>query len=204
VQWGCFNSYLLNTSGGQFERRRLIAPLMTATSRSSGPVHQPWRKSATESSHSGVPLTSPPQAYRGLRSEPGQLSNMGNLQQLRVLTPLHDVILLRMRWRRFALLAILFALAHGVVTVAAIGIAFGRGFDLDHPEVRPSFPQRVFSALANILMQPISAFWELIGFTPRTSLLEWFAMILNSLVWGVTLALIVLLFTHRKTTITTG
>jgi hypothetical protein len=76
----------------------------------------------------------------------------------------------------------------GGATVAAMLIALGHGFDLDHPEMQSSFPQRISGALTNILMQPGIGFWDLLGFTPRTTLLEWSAIILNSVVWGVTLA----------------
>jgi hypothetical protein len=109
-----------------------------------------------------------------------------------------------MRSRRFVFLTILFALVHGVATVVSLLISFGHGFNLDHPEMQSSFQQRVFGWLTNLLMQPGSTFWDSVGVTPKTSALEWAAMILNSLLWGMALALVALLFTHHKTTVTMG
>jgi len=47
-------------------------------------------------------------------------------------------------------------------------------------------------------MQPGEMVWTALGITPRSSILEWSMIFLNSLVWGATLALILAPFTQTK------
>jgi hypothetical protein len=82
--------------------------------------------------------------------------------------------------RRFAVLALAFAFLHGTLTIASEVIAFGAGTNLNHPEIQPSYAQRQFSLLLEILMQPGGKLWGALGVTRKSSLLEWTAMSLNS------------------------
>jgi hypothetical protein len=47
-------------------------------------------------------------------------------------------------------------------------------------------------------MQPGDTIWTALGIRPKSSLLEWSMIILNSLVWGATIAVIIVLLNHRK------
>jgi hypothetical protein len=87
--------------------------------------------------------------------------------------------------RRFALFTFIIGLLHGGLIVASELIVFGAGINLDQP-LEPSRPHEILGILLNILMQPGVTLWDALRVTPESSFLEWAMLILNSLVWGVT------------------
>jgi hypothetical protein len=98
----------------------------------------------------------------------------------------------RGRLRRFLALTAVIALVHGIVTATCISIAFSAGMArFDHPEIRLTYWEQGCGAVADVLMQPGERVWERLGITPRSAPLEWAALLLNSLVWGATIALFV-------------
>jgi hypothetical protein len=99
--------------------------------------------------------------------------------------------------RRFLFLTGIFTLIHGILTVTSVVIAVSRGFDIDHP-VEPTYLERASGTIAGILMQPIAAVTDFLSIPLRSSLVEWTAILLNSLTWGATLALIVCLFARHR------
>jgi len=103
-----------------------------------------------------------------------------------------------MKLRRFAVLTVVVGLLHGGLIIASELVVFKNGFDLDHPEIEPSRLRQAFAALLPVLMQPGEMIWAALRITPRSSLLEWSMIVLNSLVWGATVAVIVGLLSHRK------
>ena len=102
-------------------------------------------------------------------------------------------ILSCMPLRRFSMLPFLFALLHGALIIVSELIVVGAGFNLDHPEVQSSYPQRVFGILLSVLMQPGATVWERLRVTPRSSLIELLMLLFNSFLCGVTEAAIVVM-----------
>jgi hypothetical protein len=93
---------------------------------------------------------------------------------------------------RFLAVSAAITVLHAVVTFASIAIAFTRGMRrFDSPALRETYLERVCNVVASIFMQPSAKILTALGAMPRTSVLEWSVLLLNSLLWGLMIALLV-------------
>ena len=93
------------------------------------------------------------------------------------------------RMRRFLLLTSGIAAAHALLTIVAVTVSIGSGFDLDHPESSSGSFQTAAYLMARVLMQPASYVVDAFKIRFQSSAAEWAVVLLNSSFWGATIAL---------------
>ncbi len=77
-----------------------------------------------------------------------------------------------------------------------MAVAFGSGVEaFDNPDDQPSMVERVADSLAGILMQPGMSLWTPWMSKNMPDVVEWGLCLLNSLLWGIALALLL----HART-----
>jgi hypothetical protein len=94
--------------------------------------------------------------------------------------------------RRFLKLSVIFALIHGAVFLLSFVAAFTRTmYRFDHPEMPETVLERSCQIVTSVLIEPYGVVAAWVGFHNR--FLDWAGMLLNSLLWGVALALLFVL-----------
>lgn len=95
------------------------------------------------------------------------------------------------RWKRFFRLTVGITVVQALMTITSIAVSFSAGMRrFDHPEIPAGVLERVCDFTASVLVQPLDKVLSALNITPRVSILEWTALLLNSLVWGASAALI--------------
>ena len=93
--------------------------------------------------------------------------------------------------KRIIITAVGLAAIHFVLAIGSVMIAFGSGMEaFDNPDYQPSLVERVADALAGILMQPGMSLWTPWVSKNMPNVVEWGLCLLNSLLWGIVLAVI--------------
>jgi hypothetical protein len=93
--------------------------------------------------------------------------------------------------KRIIITAVVLAAIHFVLAIGSVMISFGSGMEaFDNPDYQPSLVERVAGALAGILMQPGMSLWTPWMSKNMPNVVEWGLCLLNSLLWGIVLAVI--------------
>lgn len=93
--------------------------------------------------------------------------------------------------KRIIITAVVLAAIHFVLAIGSVIIAFGSGMEaFDNPDYQPSLVERVADALAGFLMQPGMSLWTSWVSKNMPNVVEWGLCLLNSLLWGIVLAVI--------------
>jgi hypothetical protein len=101
--------------------------------------------------------------------------------------------------KRIIITAVVLAAIHLVLGIGSVMIAFGSGMEaFDNPDYQPSSVERVADTLAGILMQPGMSLWTPWVSKTMPNVVEWGLCLLNSLLWGIVLAVILNLPTLLK------
>ena len=88
---------------------------------------------------------------------------------------------------------------HAILTITSIGVAFTRGMArFDNPTPPQGYLEWVCSFLASIFVQPSGKILTALGITLQTSAMEWIVLLLNSMLWGATIALLLGLLGSKK------
>jgi len=98
--------------------------------------------------------------------------------------------------KRILLTAAGIAVIHLLLSIGSVAVAFGSGMEaFDNPDYQPSMVERVADSLAGILMQPGMSLWTPWMSKNMPNVAEWGLCLLNSLLWGIALALLL----HART-----
>ena len=100
---------------------------------------------------------------------------------------------------RFVKLAIVITALHAACAMVSLFFSFSRGmrrFDL--PTLGETYAESAASRIADVLFQPALYVWRGIGVKGPSPLLEWAVVLLNSALWGVTLALVITWLASRS------
>lgn len=85
---------------------------------------------------------------------------------------------------------------HLLLSIGSVAVAFGSGMEaFDNPGYQPSMVERVADSIAGILMQPGMSLWTPWMSKNMPNVVEGGLILLNSLLWGIALALLL----HAKT-----
>ena len=102
------------------------------------------------------------------------------------------------RRRIFLRLGALFTLGHLIVAFGSFLVSFGGSMDrLDHPDATHPLSDGL-GVLAEILMQPVGAFWDSVPNETIPDYLEWPILVANSSLWGFALAYLSLWIAARR------
>jgi hypothetical protein len=94
--------------------------------------------------------------------------------------------------KRFLKLTAIITPIHTLITIICIAISFGEGMArFDYPERSAELTERVCGFVANIFVQPVFGILGRFEIKTSSSLLEWTALGVNSLIWGAVIALII-------------
>jgi hypothetical protein len=111
-----------------------------------------------------------------------------------------DVRRQRMRLRDFGVMAAVLSAAHLMIALGSFAIAFSFGmeqFDAGAP-IDGGRLEVTASVVAKILWQPMLPIWSAMFFGRSSPwLLQWFAFLLNSVLWGLALASLVVAIKTR-------
>ena len=100
--------------------------------------------------------------------------------------------------KRILLAAAGIGVIHLLLSIGAVAVAFGSRMEaFDNPDYQPSMVERVADSLAGILMQPGISLWTPWMSKNMPNVVEWGLGLLNSLLWGIALAL--LLYARTRT-----
>jgi len=93
--------------------------------------------------------------------------------------------------KRILITAVVIAAIHLVLSISSVLVAFGSGMEaFENPDHEPSQLERVADQFAGILMQPGSSVWTPWMSKNMPNVVEWGLCLMNSMLWGIGLALI--------------
>ena len=102
---------------------------------------------------------------------------------------------------RFLRLVAILAAVHLVLALGSLATSYTLGMSrFDASEfLEPSAIERVATGASNVLFQPIMSILGVLGPGSHSSLVQWFALGCNSLLWGLAVALVFWRLTRRST-----
>jgi hypothetical protein len=88
------------------------------------------------------------------------------------------------------------AVIHLLLSIGSVAVAFGSGMKaFENPDYQPSMAERLADSLVEILTQPAMSLWTSWMSKNIPDVVEWGLYLLNSLLWGISLAILL----HART-----